>query len=149
MSGSAKRRVGRADIANAVVRMMLAALMMVHAGGQLVAFWRASQIINPRGFPDAVMMANSAVPILLLMMAIALAIGLTTRATALALMLIIAIASVIDLLLLGTAVAVPDWLPRLAVMIGLLSPFMTGGGRLSVDGLLESRLALSFAQSCS
>jgi uncharacterized membrane protein YphA (DoxX/SURF4 family) len=141
MSGNATRALGRADVANAFVRIVLAALLMAHAGAQLIAFWQASQIINPRGFPDAVMILNAAVPNLMLLAAIALAMGFKTRATALALMLLIAGASVLGLLLFGAAGGVVDWLPRLGIMIGLLVPFVTGGGRLSIDGLIEAQLA--------
>lgn len=141
MSGNATCALGRADVANAVIRIVLAALLIGHAGVQLAAFWQASQIINPRGFPDAVMILNAAVPNVILLMAIALVVGFRTRAAALALMLLIASASVFGLLLFGAAGVVPDWLPRLGIMIGLLVPFVTGGGRLSIDGLIEARLA--------
>jgi uncharacterized membrane protein YphA (DoxX/SURF4 family) len=137
MSGNARRGMVRADIVNAIVRIMLAALLTAHAGSRLVTFWQASQTVNPKGFPDALMMLNAAVPNLLVLAAIALAIGFMTRAVAFALMLLIASASVIDLLLFGATGGVLDWLPRLGVMIGLVVPFVTGGGQLSVDGLME------------
>jgi uncharacterized membrane protein YphA (DoxX/SURF4 family) len=146
MSGNARCALGGADIGNAFVRIVLAALLVAHAGAQLVAFWQASQIINPKGFPDAVMILNAAVPNVMLLAAIALALGFKTRAMALALMLLIASASVVGLLLFGAAGGALDWLPRLGIMIGLLVPFVTGGGRLSIDGLMEARFTPHMAE---
>lgn len=138
MSGNAKSNVGyAADIVISIVRAMLAAFLLVHAVGQLRAFWQASQIINPGAFPDPVMLANIVVPTVIFIGAIMLTLGFKTRFTALTLMLLLACASVIDLLLVGAAGSALDWLSRLTVTLGLLVPFVTGGGRLSVDGLME------------
>jgi uncharacterized membrane protein YphA (DoxX/SURF4 family) len=73
--------------------------------------------------------------------AVMLAAGLMIRFAALALMLLLALASVIDLVLFGAAGGAGDWLPRFTVMFGLLVPFVTGGGALSMDALMETRLA--------
>lgn len=146
MSGNATINERRTAIMVVVLRAMLAGLLLLHAVSQLMEFWRASQIVSPGAFPDPVVLANAAMPMVLVIGAIMLAIGLMTRFTALALMLLLAAASVIDLLLFGAAGSALDWLPRFGVMIGLLVPFVTGGGRLSIDGLMEARFEPRAAQ---
>ena len=66
-----------------------------------------------------------------------LTVGLVICFTALALMLLLAVASVIDLVLFGAAGSALDWLPRFTVMFGLLVPFVTGGGGLSIDAVMR------------
>lgn len=139
MSGQARWDVSRSDITNAFMRAMLAAVLLAHAVSQWAAFWRASQFTGPGAFPEAAMLV--VVPMMMATGAIMLAAGLMIRFTALALMLLLAVASVIDLVLFGAAGSALDWLPRFTVMFGLLVPFVTGGGGLSIDAAMESRLA--------
>ena len=146
MSGNATINERRTAIVMVVLRTMLAGLLLLYAVSQLAAFRQASPIVSPGAFPDSAMLANAAMPMLFVIGAIMLMIGLKTRFTALALMLLLAVASVLDLLLFGAAGSALTWLPRFGVMIGLLVPFVTGGGRLSIDGLMESRLASHAAQ---
>ena len=141
MSGQARWDVRRSDITNAFLRVMLAAVLLVHAVSQWTALWRASQINGPGAFPEVAMFVNAAVTMVIVTGAIMLTVGLVIRFTALALMLLLAVASVIDLVLFGAAGSALDWLPRFTVMFGLLVPFVTGGGGLSIDALMESRLA--------
>ena len=141
MSGQARWDVRRSDITNAFLRVMLAAVLLVHAVCQWTAFWRASQINGPGAFPEVAMFVNAVVTMVIVTGAIMLTVGLVIRFTALALMLLLAVASVIDLVLFGAAGSALDWLPRFTVMFGLLVPFVTGGGGLSIDALMESRLA--------
>jgi uncharacterized membrane protein YphA (DoxX/SURF4 family) len=139
MSGQARWDVSRSDITNAFMRAMLAAVLLAHAVSQWTAFWHASQFAGPSAFPEAAMLV--VVPMVMATGAIMLAAGLMIRFTALALMLLLAVASVIDLVLFGAAGSALDWLPRFTVMFGLLVPFVTGGGGLSIDAAMESRLA--------
>lgn len=141
MSGQARWDVNRFDITNAFLRVMLAAVLLVHAVSQCAALWRASQIGGPGAFPEVAMFVNAAVTVVIVTGAIMLAVGLMIRFVALALMLLLAVASVIDLVLFGAAGSALDWLPRFTVMFGLLVPFVTGGGGLSIDAVMESRLA--------
>jgi uncharacterized membrane protein YphA (DoxX/SURF4 family) len=138
MSGQVRWDVSRSDITDVFLRAMLAAVLLVHAVSQWTAFWRASQITGPGAFPEAAMLV--VVPMVMVTGAIMLAAGLMIRFTALALMLLLALASVIDLVLFGAAGSALDWLPRFTVMFGLLVPFVTGGGGLSIDAAMESRL---------
>jgi uncharacterized membrane protein YphA (DoxX/SURF4 family) len=87
------------------------------------------------------MLVNAAVTMVIVTGAIMLTVGLMIRFTALALMLLLPVASMIDLVLFGAAGSALDWLPRFTVMFGLLVPFVTGGGGLSIDAMMESRLA--------
>jgi len=139
MSGQAKWDVSRSDITNVILRVMLAAVLLVHAVSQCTALWRASQINGPGAFPEVVMLIYAAVPMLIVTGAIMLTVGLVIRFTALALMLLLAVASMINLVLFGAAGSALDWLPRFTVMFGLVVPFVTGGGGLSIDALMESR----------
>jgi uncharacterized membrane protein YphA (DoxX/SURF4 family) len=141
MFGQAKWDVSRSDITNVFLRVMLAAVLLVHAAGQWAAFWRASLINSPGAFPEVAMFVNAAVATVIITGAVMLTVGLLIRFTSLALMLLVAVASVVDLVLFGAAGSALDWLPRFTVMFGLLVPFVTGGGSLSVDALMESRLA--------
>jgi putative oxidoreductase len=125
------------------MRATLAGLLLVHAIGQLTAFWRASQIVSPGAVPNPAMLVNAAVPVVIVVGAIMLAVGLKTRFAALALMLLLAVASVMDLLLFGAVGSALDWLPRFSIMGGLAVVFVTGAGMLSVDGFMESRFAAS------
>ena len=141
MSWQARWDVSRSDITNALLRVMLAAVLLVQAVGQWTALWRASQINSPGGFPEVAIFVNAAVTMTIVAGAIMLTVGLVIRFSALALMLLLAVASVIDLVLFGAAGSAFDWLPRFTVMFGLLVPFVTGGGGLSIDALMESRPA--------
>jgi uncharacterized membrane protein YphA (DoxX/SURF4 family) len=141
MSGQARWDVNRSDITNVFLRVMLAAVLLVHAVSQWTALWRASQVNAPGAFPEAALFVNAAVTMVIVTGAIMLTVGLVIRFTALALMLLMAVASVIDLVLFGAAGSALDWLPRFTVMFGLLVPFVTGGGGLSIDAVMESRLA--------
>ena len=141
MFGQARWDVSRSDITNVFLRVMLAAVLLVHAVCQCTAFWRASQFNGPGAFPEVAMFVNVAVTLVIVTGAVMLTIGLVIRFTALALMLLLAVASMIDLVLFGAAGSALDWLPRFTVMFGLLVPFVTGGGGLSIDALMESRLA--------
>ena len=141
MSGQARWDVNRSDITNVFLRVMLAAVLLVHAAGQWTALWRASQVNTPGAFPEAALFVHAAVTTVIVTGAIMLTVGLVIRFTALALMLLMAVASVIDLVLFGAAGSALDWLPRFTVMFGLLVPFVTGGGGLSIDAVMESRLA--------
>jgi len=141
MSGQARWDVSRSDITNVILRVVLAAVLLVHAVSQCTALWRASQINGPGAFPEAAMLVYAAVPLVILTGAVMLTVGLMIRFTALALMLLLAVTSVIDLVLFGAAGSALDWLPRFTVMFGLLVPFVTGGGGLSIDALMEARLA--------
>jgi uncharacterized membrane protein YphA (DoxX/SURF4 family) len=141
MSGQSRRDASRSDITNVFLRVTLAAVLLVHAANQWTALWRASQINGPGAFPEVAMLVNAAVTMVIVTGAIMLTVGLVIRFTALALMLLMAVASVIDLVLFGAAGSALDWLPRFTVMFGLLVPFVTGGGGLSIDAVMESRLA--------
>jgi uncharacterized membrane protein YphA (DoxX/SURF4 family) len=141
MSGQARWGVSRFDITNVFLRVMLAAVLLVHAVGQWTAFWRASQINGPGAFPEGAMFVNAAVTMVIVTGAIMLTVGLVIRFTALALMLLLAVASVLDLVLFGAAGNALDWLPRFTLMFGLLVPFVTGAGGLSIDAMMEARLA--------
>jgi uncharacterized membrane protein YphA (DoxX/SURF4 family) len=141
MSGQARWDVSRSDITNVILRVMLAAVLLVHAVSQWTALWRASQITTPGAFPEVAMLVYALVPMVIITGAIMLTAGVMIRFTALALMLLLAVASVIDLVLFGAAGTALDWLPRFTVMFGLLVPFVTGGGGLSIDAVMESRLA--------
>ena len=146
MSGSVRVNARRTAILTVLMRTTLAGLLLVHAIGQLTAFWRASQIVGAGALPNPVVLFSAAVPMVVIVGAIMLAVGLKARFAALALMLLLAVASVMDLLLFGAVGSALDWLPRFSVMGGLLVVFMTGAGRLSIDGLMESRLAAGTAQ---
>jgi uncharacterized membrane protein YphA (DoxX/SURF4 family) len=141
MSGQSRWDVSRSDITNVFLRVMLAAVLLVQAVCQWTAFWRASQINGSGAFPEVAMFVNAAVAMVIVTGAVMLTVGLVIRFTALGLMLLLAVASVIDLVLFGAAGSAFDWLPRFTVMFGLLVPFVTGGGGLSIDGVMESRLA--------
>ena len=141
MSRQARWDVSCSDITDVILRIMLAAVLLVHAVSQCTALWRASQINGPGAFPEVAMLVYAAVPMLIVTGAIMLTAGLMIRFTALALMLLLAVASVIDLVFFGAAGSALDWLPRFTVMFGLLVPFVTGGGGLSIDAVMESRLA--------
>jgi putative oxidoreductase len=146
MSGNAKINERRTAILMLGMRTVLAGLLLVHAIAQLTAFWRAAQIVSPGAFANPVLLFSAAVPIVIFIGAGMLMIGFKTRFTALALMLLLAVASVMDLLLFGAVGSALDWLPRFSVMGGLLVVFVTGAGRLSIDGWTESRLAPRTAQ---
>lgn len=141
MSGQARWDVSCSDITNVILRVMLAAVLLVHAFSQCTVLWRASQFNGPAAFPEVAMVIYAAVPMLIVAGAIMLTVGLVIRFTALALMLLLAVASMINLVLFGAAGSALDWLPRFTVMFGLLVPFVTGGGGLSIDALMKSRLA--------
>jgi uncharacterized membrane protein YphA (DoxX/SURF4 family) len=141
MSGQSRWDVSRSDITDVFLRVMLAAVLLVHAANQWTALCRASQINGSGGFPEVAMLVNAGMTMVIVTGAIMLAIGLVIRFTALALMLLLPVASMIDLVLFGAAGSALDWLPRFTVMFGLLVPFVTGGGGLSIDAMMESRLA--------
>ena len=146
MSGSAGINDRRTAIFLVAFRALLAGLLLVHATPQLVAFWQASQIISPGGSPDAVMLANVAVPMAIFMGAVMIAVGFKTRLMAVAMIVMLATATVFDLVLFGSPSSTLDWMARLSVMLALVSLFLLGAGRLSIDGLLASRIAAHAAQ---
>lgn len=144
MSGSAGISERRTAIFLVAFRALLAGLLLVHATPQLVAFWQTSQIISPGG--SAVMLANAAVPMAIFVGAVMIAIGFKTRSMAIAMIVLLATATVLDLVLVDSPSSTLDWMARLSVMLALVSLFLLGAGRLSIDGLMASRIAAHAAQ---
>ena len=143
MSGSAGINERRTAIFLVGFRALLAGLLLVHAIPQLVSFWQASLITGPG---IAVMLANAAVPMAISIGAVMIAIGLKTRFMAVAMIVMLATATVLDLVLFGSPSSTLDWMARLSVMLALVSLFLLGAGRLSIDGLRASRIAAHAAQ---
>jgi uncharacterized membrane protein YphA (DoxX/SURF4 family) len=132
MHGNVGYEIDRADIAHAIIRLMLASMLLMHALSQLVALWPVAPVLD--GPSDAVILAGAAAATGILLGAILLIIGFKTRPAAIALILLVAGVTLFDLMVTGAAGSALDFLPRLTVMIGLLLPAAIGGEGLSVDG---------------
>jgi uncharacterized membrane protein YphA (DoxX/SURF4 family) len=127
------------------IRISLAGFLVLHCIGQLMSFWQAAQIIGPGAFP--VLLTNAAVPLMFFIGAVVLAIGFKTRFAAIAMMVLLAGTTLIALALSGSlGFGRLNVLERLTVIFLLPQLVIFGAGRLSIDGLLEARLASRAAQ---
>jgi uncharacterized membrane protein YphA (DoxX/SURF4 family) len=146
MSGTAKINEGRTAAAYLFIRIMLAGFLLMHSTGQLMAFWQASRIINPGAFLEPVLLQNAALPLAFFIGAVMLIVGFKARFAAITLLVLLAGTSAIALVVFGSLGGVLNWAERLTVILGLVIPAMDGAGRLSIDGLMASRIAARAAQ---